>query len=94
MYLLLILVLVLGGCAAGKATYIKGGDKAMAVIEASMTGARISINGPFEYCSEPAITQVDGDGQAAIPDSICAALMAVEDEPVTSKEKSVRCKKC
>ena len=73
MYAILILVLALGGCASAKAIFIEGGDKAMAVIEVSMTGGRISINGPFKYCSEPAV--MNGDREAAVPDSVCAALL-------------------
>ena len=79
MYAMLILVLVLGGCAASKATYMEGGENSMAVIDVTMTGAKISINGPFKYCSEPAVTDTGANGETAIPTSICTGFMEPED---------------
>ena len=84
MYVMLVLVLVLGGCAATKAVYMEGGKDSMAIIEASMTGGRITLNGPFKYCSEPAVTDTGENGQKEVPTSICTGLMGVEEEPESS----------
>ncbi len=73
MYLTLILVLILGGCASGKATFIEGGAKSLAVVEVGMTGGRITINGPFKFCSEPAV--MNGDREKEVSTSICAGLV-------------------
>ncbi len=73
MYAMLVLVLALGGCASAKATFIEGGDKSMAVVEIGMMGGKIVINGPFKYCSEPAV--MGGDNATAVPDSVCASLL-------------------
>ena len=82
MYLALAFLVVLGGCASGKAIYIEGEKDAKVVIEVSMTGGRVSLDGPFRYCSEPALT--GGEAGAPIPDSICAALMGAEEKPESS----------
>jgi len=44
----LLLYGLLAGCS--EAVYIQGGEKATATIEASMTGGRINLSGPFVYC--------------------------------------------
>ena len=82
MYLVLGLLLVLSGCASGKAIYIEGEKDAKVVIEVSMTGGRVSLDGPFKYCSEPALA--GGEAGTPIPDSICAALMSAEEKPESS----------
>ena len=83
MYAMLVLLLLLGGCSAAKATYMKGGDNSMAVIDVTMTGAKITINGPFTYCSEPAVMATDP--QTAVPDSICVTLIGGEEKPESSE---------
>ena len=70
---IIILSLLLTGCVSSKAIYIKGEDGAKAVMEVTMSGGRISLDGPFTYCSEPAV--VNGDNGKFSPDSICAALL-------------------
>jgi len=67
-----MLVMFLGGCASQKLVYMRGADKAKAVIEISMTGGRVSLDGPFEYCSEPAIV---GEPSVAVSDSVCIAIV-------------------
>jgi len=52
--IMIAMAMTLGAC-SGKIVYIMGKEKAKTVIEASMTGGRISMDGPFIYCSEPAI---------------------------------------
>ena len=61
------------GCVGGKAIYIQGDKGANATIEVSMTGGRVSLQGPFKYCSEPVIA--DSDNDILIPDSVCAAIL-------------------
>lgn len=67
-----LLVVFLGGCASQKLVYLRGSDKAKAVIEVTMTGGRISLDGPFEYCSEPAVV---GEPTVAVADSVCIAIV-------------------
>ena len=76
---IIALSLFLVGCTASKAVYIQGGDKANVTIEASMTGGRVTLNGPFKYCSEPAV--ITDNGKFA-PDSICASLLVDEETVV------------
>jgi hypothetical protein len=49
---------VLGGC-AHKTIYLEAKEGSTAVIEADMTGGRITITGPFKYCSQPNGTEKD-----------------------------------
>ena len=65
-----------------QAIYIEGEKDAKVVIEVSMTGGRVSLDGPFKYCSEPALA--GGEAGTPIPDSICAALMSAEEKPESS----------
>ena len=44
-----LLLFLLASCAP-HAIYIQGGEKSSATLEASMTGGRINISGPFVYC--------------------------------------------
>ena len=67
-----IVCIFLGGCASQKLVYMRGSDKAKAVIEVSMTGGRVSLDGPFEYCSEPAVV---GEPTVAVADSVCIAIV-------------------
>ena len=82
---MLILIMLFVGCASGKMIYMKGGKDAKAVIEASMTGGRVSLDGPFTYCSEPAVTDTGANGQKEVATSICTGLMGVEEEPESSE---------
>ena len=45
------LALVLFACS--EVTYITGSKEARVTIEASATGVRTDLAGPFQYCSEP-----------------------------------------
>ena len=55
MYAMLVLMVLLGGCASGKVIYMEGAENASATIEVSMTGGRVMRQGPFKYCSEPTV---------------------------------------
>ncbi len=76
--LIIAMALFLGGCSQ-KLVYIMGEEKAKAVIEASMTGGRISMDGPFIYCSEPAIV---GDPGVEVTTSACIGIIHGPDKEV------------
>lgn len=79
--IIMALVLSVAGCSQ-KLVYIMGEEKAKAVIEASMTGGRISMDGPFIYCSEPAIV---GDPGIEMTSSACIGIIHGPDEEVQTE---------
>lgn len=73
--LILVVLLFLPGC-MNKAVYVTGEKDAHGMIEVGPTGGRITLQGPFVYCSEPVLTE-RGESR---PSEVCSRLMKEMEE--------------